>query len=740
MSPPSTTRPISPPSRRGSTIETPPASTFLRKIAADRRRSVAEARLRAPLPTLWDAARARGAVRDVPALLRRRPESGHAVIAEVKRRSPSRGPIRPDLDPVTIARAYESAGAFAISVLTEPDHFGGAAADLAAVREAVELPILYKDFVVDPYQLWEARAAGADMVLLIVALLGVETGRYVRLAREVGLEPLVEVHRAAELEVALAAGARLVGVNNRDLDTFVTDLSVGRRLLPGVPEGVVAVSESGLRRREDLDELAGYGAEVFLVGEALLRAPDPGAALAELVDGRADRRRTAHRRGSPTPAVSPAGTVVSFGVGGVAVVGAGASAAERGRYGPFGGRYVAETLVPALEELEVALDEAGADAGFWDEYRSLLRDYVGRPTPLTFASRLTEEVGGARIFLKREDLCHTGAHKINNCLGQALLARRMGKRRVIAETGAGQHGVATATAAALFGLECAVFMGEEDVRRQAGNVERMRLLGAEVVPVASGSRTLKDAMNEAIRRWVAEVETTFYMIGSVAGPHPYPRMVRDFQRVIGDEARGQCLDAVGRLPEAVVACIGGGSNAMGLFTAFREDPGVQLVAVEAAGEGIETGRHAAAIAAGRVGVLHGQRSYLLQDDDGQVIEAHSLSAGLDYPGVGPEVAWLALSGRARVLSATDEEALAAFHQLARSEGILPALESSHALARLDDVAGGLSRDAAVVVNLSGRGDKDLATVLAARGVQGAAEDPFGAGQLHPVAPEREGAS
>ncbi|MHB1345408.1 MAG: tryptophan synthase subunit beta [Thermoleophilia bacterium] len=718
---------MSPPSRTGSTIETPPASTFLRRIAADRRRSVAEARRRAPLPTLWDAARARGPARDVPALLRCRSEGGHVVMAEVKRRSPSRGLIRPDLDPVTIARAYESAGAFAISILTESDHFGGAAADLAAVREAVELPILYKDFVVDPYQLWEARAAGADMVLLIVALLGAETGRYVRLAREVGLEPLVEVHRAAELEVALAVGARLVGVNNRDLDTFVTDLSVGRRLLPGVPEGVVAVSESGLRRREDLDELAGFGAEVFLVGETLLRAPDPGAALAELV-------------GPSTPAISPTGTVVSFGVGGAAVVGAGASATERGRYGPFGGRYVAETLVPALEELEVALDEASADAGFWDEYRSLLRDYVGRPTPLTFAARLTEEIGGARIFLKREDLCHTGAHKINNCLGQALLARRMGKRRVIAETGAGQHGVATATAAALFGLECVVFMGEEDVRRQASNVERMRLLGAEVLPVTSGSRTLKDAMNEAIRRWVAEVETTFYLIGSVAGPHPYPLMVRDFQRVIGDEARAQCLDAIGRLPDAVVACIGGGSNAMGLFSAFREDPGVRLVAVEAAGEGIETGRHAAAIAAGRVGVLHGQRSYLLQDDDGQVIEARSLSAGLDYPGVGPEVAWLALSGRARVLSATDGEALAAFHQLARSEGILAALESSHALARLDDVAGGLSRDAAVVVNLSGRGDKDLATVLAARGVQGAAEDPLGAGQLHPVAPEREGAS
>ncbi len=382
----------------------------------------------------------------------------------------------------------------------------------------------------------------------------------------------------------------------------------------------------------------------------------------------------------------------------------------RGHFGPFGGRYVAETLMPALEELEAALAAARGDSAFWEEFRTLLRDYVGRPTPLTPAARLTAEAGGARIFLKREDLCHTGAHKINNTLGQALLARRMGKRRVIAETGAGQHGVATATAAALFGMECTVFMGEEDVRRQAPNVERMGLLGATVVPVRSGSRTLKDAMNEAIRHWVTHVEDTFYVIGSVAGPHPYPRMVRDFQRVIGDEARAQCLERLGRLPDAVVACIGGGSNAMGIFAAFRDDP-VDLVAVEAAGEGLGTGRHAAAIAGGRVGVLHGQKSYLLQSDDGQVAEAHSVSAGLDYPGVGPEVSWLAKQGRVRVLSATDAEALEAFHRLARTEGILPALESAHALARVADVAKALPADGAVVVNLSGRGDKDLATVL-----------------------------
>ncbi len=389
----------------------------------------------------------------------------------------------------------------------------------------------------------------------------------------------------------------------------------------------------------------------------------------------------------------------------------------RGHYGPFGGQYVAETLMPALIELERALDAAADDPGFRAEFRALLADYVGRPTPLTRADRLAAEFGGARIYLKREDLCHTGAHKINNTVGQVLLARRMGKRRVIAETGAGQHGVATATAAARFGLGCTVYMGAEDVRRQAPNVERMRLLGAEVVPVAAGSRTLKDAMNEAIRQWVSRVETTFYVIGSVAGPHPYPRMVRAFQRVIGDEARAQCLEAEGRLPDAVVACLGGGSNAMGIFPAFLDDP-VDLVAVEAAGEGVPTGRHAAAIAAGRVGVLHGMKSYFLQDDHGQILEAHSISAGLDYPGVGPEVAELARSGRVRTAAATDAEAVAAFHRLARTEGILPALESAHALARVGDLAREKGPDGVVVLNLSGRGDKDLATVLAWDGGEG----------------------
>jgi tryptophan synthase beta chain len=380
-----------------------------------------------------------------------------------------------------------------------------------------------------------------------------------------------------------------------------------------------------------------------------------------------------------------------------------------GRFGPYGGRYVAETLMPALDELEAAYAEARRDPAFDDQLQRLLRDYVGRPTPLYLASRLSEETG-LRVWLKREDLCHTGAHKVNNTVGQVLLAVRMNKRRVIAETGAGQHGVATATACALFGLPCEVYMGAEDVRRQAPNVRRMELLGAQVHSVESGSRTLKDAMNEALRDWVTNVDTTFYCLGSVAGPHPYPTMVRDFQAVIGREARAQFLDREGRLPAAVVACVGGGSNAMGIFHAFLEDDAVRLVGGEAAGEGESSGRHAATLSRGSVGVLHGSKSYMLQDADGQVLEAHSVSAGLDYPGVGPQHAWLKDTGRAHYASVDDAQALAAFQQLARTEGILPALESSHAIAHLPVLARELGQGAPVLVNLSGRGDKDLDTV------------------------------
>jgi tryptophan synthase beta chain len=384
--------------------------------------------------------------------------------------------------------------------------------------------------------------------------------------------------------------------------------------------------------------------------------------------------------------------------------------AEGERFGPFGGRYVPETLISALDELGIAYEEATADSAFREELDLLLRDYVGRPSPLYRASRLEASVDGPPIFLKREDLNHTGAHKINNTIGQALLARRMGKRRIIAETGAGQHGVATATACALFDLECVVYMGEVDVERQALNVYRMELLGAEVRPVGSGTRTLKDATNEAIRDWVTNVETTHYIIGSVVGPSPFPRIVRDFQAVIGHEAREQMLARAGALPAAIVACVGGGSNAMGIFHAFREDDGVEFIGVEAAGEGLDSGRHSATLAAGRPGVLHGAMSYLLQDRDGQVAPAHSISAGLDYPGVGPEHSYLKDTGRARYVSVTDEEALAAFHGLSDLEGITPALESAHAIAHVLKIASEYRERGPLLVCLSGRGDKDVAHV------------------------------
>ena len=383
-----------------------------------------------------------------------------------------------------------------------------------------------------------------------------------------------------------------------------------------------------------------------------------------------------------------------------------------GHFGAFGGRYVGETLMCALEELDAARIAAMADPAFLREFHAMLKNYVGRPTPVDFAARLTAHVGGAHIYLKREDLTQTGAHKINNTVGQALLARRMGKKRIIAETGAGQHGVATATVAARFGMECKVFMGVEDIKRQAPNVRRMELLGSEVVPVASGSGTLKDAMNEALRYWVGAVENTFYVIGSVAGPHPYPLMVRDFQRVIGDEARMQMVDSIGRLPDLLVACVGGGSNAMGLFYPFLDDP-VEMLGVEAAGEGIDTPKHAATLGLGRVGVLHGSKSYVLQNGDGQIQEAHSVSAGLDYPGVGPEHSLLKELGRVQYTSIDDRTALDAFQLLAKLEGIIPALESSHAIAAAMKAAKKRTRNDVILVNLSGRGDKDLAHATAA---------------------------
>ncbi|MBI2753238.1 MAG: tryptophan synthase subunit beta [Betaproteobacteria bacterium] len=388
-----------------------------------------------------------------------------------------------------------------------------------------------------------------------------------------------------------------------------------------------------------------------------------------------------------------------------------------GHFGPYGGAFVAETLTHALEELRDAYAQCRSDPEFLAEFRHELKHYVGRPTPIYHARRWSEVLGGGQIFLKREDLNHTGAHKINNTVGQALVARRMRKLRVIAETGAGQHGVATATVAARYGMQCVVYMGTEDMQRQSANVYRMKLLGATVVPVESGSRTLKDALNEAMRDWVTNVEDTFYIIGTVAGPHPYPMMVRDFQSVIGEECRVQMPELAGRQPDAVIACVGGGSNAMGIFHPYLAEERVRLIGVEAAGEGLATGRHAASLCAGRPGVLHGNRTYLLQDANGQITATHSISAGLDYPGVGPEHAWLKDAGRAEYVAVTDDEALKAFHDLCRFEGIMPALESAHALAYAAKIAPSLPADRLLLVNLSGRGDKDMHTVAAKSGIR-----------------------
>jgi len=390
---------------------------------------------------------------------------------------------------------------------------------------------------------------------------------------------------------------------------------------------------------------------------------------------------------------------------------------DTGHFGIFGGRYVAETLMPLILQVEKAYDAAKNDPKFWEEFHNQMKHYVGRPSPLYFAKRLTEHFGGAKLYFKRDELNHTGAHKINNTIGQILLARRMGKTRIIAETGAGQHGVATATVCALFGLPCVVYMGKTDIERQSPNVFRMRLLGADIVPVTAGTGTLKDAMNEALRDWVANVEDTFYIIGTVAGPHPYPAMVRDFQSVIGNEVREQLMEAEGRSPDSLVACIGGGSNAMGLFHPFLDDEDIRIIGVEAAGHGIETGEHCASLNGGKPGVLHGNRTYLLQTEDGQILDGHSISAGLDYPGIGPEHSWLFDNGRVEYVSVTDTEALDAFQLSTKMEGIIPALEPSHALAHVAKIAGDLPKDHLMVMNMCGRGDKDVFAVARHLGVE-----------------------
>ena len=916
--------------------------------------------------------------------------SGVHLIAEVKRRSPSAGAIAAEVDPAALARAYEAGGASAISVLCEPHWFGGSISDLRLVRAAVTLPILAKEFVVDERQLPVLRAAGADMVLLLASLLTPrKLARFVRLARKLGLEPLVEAHDERELRAALATEARLIGLNNRNLRSLVVDPENCVRLRALVPNDRLVVGESGVREPRTLVGWRAVGIDAALVGETLMRSADPAAAARAFVTAgsvphdvaaearlpltkicgvtdsagalaavRADadavglnlvpgtprclslpeaaQLATLIRDASPVgrrplivavfadagseyvaaaiaacdpdaiqlsgdepvaevtlaavrrpvwkvlhlPAEGPqlgvttsagaaadladAGSVAASAIeAGRAFLAAGAERLlldtaggpfaggtgrtvdcrvaamvarelpvilaggldpsnvgqavldvpavgvdvasgvelprsaelpsggravgkrplaaprprkdrfrvalfvkraraarfdrphiqarptpvpesllepdEHGKWGldrDFGGRYVPETLVAALDELERAWAETRHDPRFWAELRELQFHYGGRPTPIYRADRLGGEVlararelagEGAdrlsdriRLYLKREDLNHTGAHKLNNALGQVLLTRRLGKSRVIAETGAGMHGVATATACALLEIPCVVHMGVEDIARQAPNVLRMEALGAEVRPVHGGSGTLKDAVSEALRDWVTNVETSHYCLGSTMGPHPYPMIVRDFQRVIGDEAAAQLYEVEGRLPDMAIACVGGGSNALGLLSRFIGEPSVRPAVAEAAGEGIATGRHAAALLGGTPGILHGSRSYMLQDHDGQVIEAVSISAGLDYPGIGPQLAALMQAGRLIVSSATDVEAIAAVRQVARTEGILAAVESAHAVAALPEVlariasgeAGGsiLPREAVVVLGLSGRGDKDLAAL------------------------------
>ena len=879
-------------------------------------------------------------------------EPGLHVIAEVKRRSPSAGSIATaDDDLIARARAYERGGAAAISVLCEPHWFGGSIDDLAAVREAVSVPVLAKEFVVDPRQLPMLRAAGADLVLLIASLHPARRlRRFVDQARDLGLEPLVEAHDERELSAAIDSGTRLIGVNNRDLRTLAVDPERSIRLRTLIPDDRLTVAESGVRQTSTVAAWRAVGFDAGLIGEALVRSADPAAAVRAFVSAgrppddivnRANRAtvkicgvtdaagifaavragaeaiglnfvpgtpralaldegielarlaRASSQAGRPTLVVAitanrtakelvdiaaaiqpdaiqlsgseplelanslptpvwkvlhlppdepddvdaiahevverarawqeagavrihldtaggphPGGTgrrpatrlaaavarevpvtlaggldpasvasalreIPAVGVDVASGVEAPRSPGQRARKDPFqvalfvkraraarddrpntrprptpvdgglldvdgggrwgvdrafGGRYVPETLMFALEQLERAYADLRNDPRFWSELRHLLATYAGRETPIYRADRLANEAverarsaGGStipqalRVYLKREDLAHTGAHKINNALGQALLTRRLGKTRVIAETGAGQHGVATATACALLKLPCVVYMGAEDIERQQPNVLRMRALGAEVRSVTSGSATLKDAINDAMRDWVTNVETTHYVLGSAMGPHPYPTIVRDLQRRIGDEAAVQVVVAEGRLPDLVLACVGGGSNAIGLLDRFIGEPSVRLAVAEAAGEGIETGHHAAALAGGSAGILHGARSLMLQDADGQVLEAHSASAGLDYPGVGPQIAGLVTAGRVELAAATDDDAFEAMEWLARTEGILPALESAHALAVLPRLLSGRAgsgrpfpSEAVVLIGLSGRGDKDLA--------------------------------
>lgn len=620
---------------------------------------------------------------------------GIPVIAEIKRASPSKGHLSDIPDPAALAREYEKGGASAISVLTEGRRFLGSLDDFDKVRAAVHIPVLRKDFIVTDYQIFEARAHGADLVLLIVAALDdAQLKHLLDLAHELNMTVLMETHTREEIERARKAGAKVIGINARNLKNLKVDVNKYNELAADLPDDVIKVAESGVFGAVEVEDYARAGADAVLVGEGVATADNHELAVERLV------KAGAQVKASETTPLSE----------------------HQGPYwGQFGGRYVPEALITALDELERVYTQAKADPEFHKEFMTLQQRYVGRPSPLTeaprFAALVREKTGlDARIFLKREDLNHTGAHKINNALGQALLVKRMGKTRVIAETGAGQHGVATATVCAMLGLKCRIYMGQIDARRQALNVARMRMLGAEVVEVTLGDKILKDAINEALRDWVTNVKDTHYLLGTVAGPHPFPAMVRDFQKIIGEEAKQQLQDWYGiDHPDAICACVGGGSNAIGVMNAFLDDERVNLYGYEAGGNGPESGKHAIRFApgTGQLGMFQGAKSYLLETDEGQTLDTYSISAGLDYASVGPEHAWLKDIGRVNYSWATDEEAMNAFRDLSQTEGIIPAIESSHAVAGAYKAATDLKAKgydkAVMIVNISGRGDKDMAT-------------------------------
>ena len=675
--------------------------TVLDSIVQARRERIDELRARFGHLRAEDLERSQ---RSFAAALRTRSGQGRspqpALIMECKAASPSRGTIRSDYDPASLAAQYAPYAA-AVSVLTEPDRFNGSFDDLVAVREVVDVPVLCKDFIVDEVQVLAARSLGADAVLLMLSVVPDDVYRELaELAHSLGMEVLTEVSTPQEMHRASALGAEVIGINNRDLRTLETDLARTEEMAPLAPAGVVLVGESGVGAAEDVRRLSGL-VDALLVGSSLSGAPDPAEAARQLA--------------TAVPLPQGEGTSSS------ALDRDGQETGHHPRlpafFGPYGGQFVPELLIPALDQLEDAFIDAQADPAFAAELETLMTRYLGRPTAVTELRNLPLE-GNARILLKREDLVHGGAHKGNQVLGQALLAKRMGKRRIIAETGAGQHGTATAMVCALLGLDCTIYMGATDVVRQAPNVERMELMGATVVPVDSGAGTLKDAVNEALRDWTASFADTHYLLGTAAGPHPFPTIVREYHRVISREARAQVLGLTGRLPDSVIACVGGGSNAIGMFAEFIDAPGVELIGVEPAGEGLDTSRHGAPINKGLVGILHGARSYLMRTSEGQVEESFSVSAGLDYPGVGPEHAWRSDTGRARYVGISDDEAIEAFRLLSRHEGIIPAVESAHALAQALAMARRVpdgEEPPILLVCLSGRGDKDLDQVQARLG-------------------------